>query len=597
MAISVNFNGATIFEPGSYTRIEVNLSGGFPLSPTGVVALVGEAEGGSPGSSAGVLTFTSQDLASLIANYKSGPIVDAARLLIAPGRDGRVANGASLIRIYKTNASTRSSLALDNGAATALFNLQSSNYGDDENLISVKVEAGTNANARIITVKKQDNIEVLSENEREAKLDIQYTGSNGTATITIQSGILAVDAGGADDISIALAGKTLQDLVDLIDSNANYSASSTSQKKAYESASRLDPISTATDVKTAAVELFAQQQELLDIINGESSLIQATRVSNVEGTIAAIAKTFMTGAAKGISTNSSFQAGFDALLAVRCNTVVPLISRDAADLASDGKTDPSSTFDVDSVNTQALTHCITASNTKNRSERNCYVSKKDTFANMQTAARDLNHERASMLFQDVQILGTDGTLKFEEPWAASAIIAGIQAGTEVGEPATFKGIAVNGIQHSDYNEKTQADLAISAGLVPLRSRDSGGFICLVHNSTYSKDANFVFNRPHVLEAADYVAFNLRQQLEAIFIGTKARTGTAEAIKNTIISIMNSFLREDIIVGDDTNEGLGFKDLVVSINGNKAEVDITVTPVQGIDFILARITLDNIRQTA
>jgi hypothetical protein len=274
-----------------------------------------------------------------------------------------------------------------------------------------------------------------------------------------------------------------------------------------------------------------------------------------------------------------------------------LISRDASELLAEGLTDVNSTFTVDAVNLQASTHCFIASNTKNRSERNCYVSKKSDFATSQEAARDLNDARTSMLFQDVEVLNAQGNLETLDPWAASCIVGGIQAGTEVGEPTTFKGIRVNGIDHEDYNSKTQVDTAIVAGLTPLEERDTGGFRVVVGNTTYGVDANFVFNRVSVLEAADFVAFNLRQQLEAIYTGTKAATGTAEAILNTVVSIMTSFLNANIIVGDDTNEGLGFKNLTVKLEGNTAIIDITVTPVQGIDFILARITLDDIRQSA
>lgn len=597
MAITINFNGASIRKPGVYTKTQVNLAGGFPLAPTGVVAIVGEADGGEPGSSAGVLTFTSEDVGALVDLYKSGPIVDAARLLVAPARDNRVPNGASQIRVWKTNASTKSTLAISNGTTT-IFNLSSANWGEDENLISVQVAAGAvDASARIFTVIKGDSSETLTENARDEKLDIQYTGSEATATITIQSGILAVDTGGPDDISITLAGKTMQQVVDLIDGNADYSASTTSQSASFEPAENLDPISTATDVKTSAVTLYAQQKELLDIINGESSLITAARVTNVEGSPAVTAKTFMTGGAKGASSNTNFQSGFDALLATRCNTVVPLVSQDASDLATLGKTDPSSAFTVAAVNLQAVTHCLTASNTKNRSERNCFVSIKDTFANSQSAARDLGEARASMLFQDVDILGADGNIKTEDPWAAACMLAGVQSGTDVGTPPTFKFVNANGISHADYNAKTQIDLAIDAGLLPLEEPDSGGFRIVVGNTTYGRDPNFVFNRISVQEAADSVAYNLRLQLEAIFIGEKTRTGTAQAIANTIVSIMSTFLRDEIIVGDDTNGGLGFKNLTVNLVGNTAFVDVTITPVQGIDFILPTITLDNIRQSA
>jgi len=602
MAIKVNFNGASIAKPGAYSQTKVNLSGGFPLSATGVVAIIGEALGGAPGSVDGVQTFTSEDLAALTEKYKSGPIVDAARMLIAPARDNRVANGASLIRVYKTNASTQAQRMLLNAASDDLLLLKSLNYGEDENLISVSVANGSSPDNKVITLKKGGLTETLPENPYQSVISIQYTGADPVCTVEVKlvSGakalVLKTGSTPADDLTIPLANKTVADLVALVDASPVYTASSALPKPAQVAASDLDWVITPVSVISAAI-LRKAQKELADIINANSSLVSAEIQSEVEGLPANLAASLLSGGARGASANSNFQAGFDALLAQRCNIVVPLVARDASALIPLGETDPASTFTVDAINLQALTHCITASNTKNRSERNCYVAKKASFAATQTAAQNLNHERASMLFQDVEILGADGSLKFVDPWGASCLVAGIQAGTPVGTPATFKFINANAIKHQDYNSKTQIDLAIEAGLLPLEQADSGGFRVVVHNTTYGVDPNFVFNRVSVLEAADYVAYNLRQQLEAIFVGNKAATGTAQAIRNAVIAIMDSFLRADIIVGDDTNGGKGFKDLLVSLSGNTALIDITITPVQGVDFILSRITLDNIRQSA
>jgi hypothetical protein len=603
MAISQNFNGASLRKPGAYSRTRVNLTGGFPLSPTGVVAIVGEASGGEPGSSAGVQTFTSEDIAALVELYKEGPIVDAARILVSPARDNRVTNGASQIRVWKTNSSTKASRVFQNAASANLLTLTSANWGEDENLIQVTIANGTSANNKVLTIKKGGVTENLSENAYDAILSIQYTGAATVCdleikTVSGQKRLVTTTASAsipADNLSIVLSGKTVRSLVDIIENHPSYTCTTTYSKASGTPANSLDWISTALDI-TSAKTLRRAQQELLDIIATESQLVEASIAADVEGLPVNISA-FLAGGSRGASANSSFQAGFDALLATRCNTVLPLVSRDASELISIGETDPASTFTVDAVNAQALQHCIVASNTKNRSERNCYVSKKASFAATQQAARDLSHERASMLFQDVETTNSSGDLVFLDPWAAGAMLAGIQSGTDVGTPATFKGINASGLRHQDYNPKTQVDLAIDAGLLPLEERDTGGFRVVVHNTTYGLDANFVFNRVSVLYAADYVAYNLRQQLEAIFVGDKVRTGSAVAIKNTVISIMSLFLRDEIIVGDDTNEGLGWKDLVVTINGNTAFVDITITPVQGIDFILNRITLDNIRQSA
>lgn len=378
MAITRNFNGASLRKPGARSLTQVNLAGGFPLAPTGIVAIIGEALGGAPGSSDGVQTFTSEQVRDIVDKYKSGPIVDAARALVNPARDPRVANGASIIRVYKTNASTAATLALSNGTTT-LFNVTSKNFGEDENLVSVKIEAGlVSASARIITVQKGTKKEVLSENKHETILTITYTGAGSAANLTVTTTALVVTPIGApgDALNITLAGKSVQDLVDTIDAHASYTATTTIKLATARQATELDPVTTAIDLVGGPATLKAAQLELLNIINGESSLISATRVAGVQGQAAVLAKTFLAGGARGASTNTNFQTGFDALLATRCNIVVPLVSQDASALIALGESDPASTFTVDAINLQAVAHCITASNTENRSERNCYISRK-----------------------------------------------------------------------------------------------------------------------------------------------------------------------------------------------------------------------------
>jgi hypothetical protein len=85
----------------------------------------------------------------------------------------------------------------------------------------------------------------------------------------------------------------------------------------------------------------------------------------------------------------------------------------------------------------------------------------------------------------------------------------------------------------------------------------------------------------------------------VFTGTKARTGSAEAIANFVKSRMTVYREPgtDIIVGDDDNKGMGYKNLRVSVEGNTAAIKVTITPVQGIDFILPTIYLANIKQSA
>ena len=216
------------------------------------------------------------------------------------------------------------------------------------------------------------------------------------------------------------------------------------------------------------------------------------------------------------------------------------------------------------------------------------------------AARALNSGYTSIVGQDVRVLDKTGTLEWLDPWAHACVLAGMQAGSPVGEPNTFKLMKVNDVRVRDgsWDAKKDADTMIDAGVTIAQPLDTGGFRCALGNTTYGKDASFVWNRVSVVEAAGFVAYDLRYNLELVFTGTKARTGTAEAIANFIKNRMTIY-RDDAeaIVGDDLNDGLGYKNLRVEIQGATAIINVSVTPVQGIDFILPTIYLADIRQSA
>ena len=60
--------------------------------------------------------------------------------------------------------------------------------------------------------------------------------------------------------------------------------------------------------------------------------------------------------------------------------------------------------------------------------------------------------------------------------------------------------------------------------------------------------------------------------------------------------MDEYLEADIIVASDNAE-LGYYNLSVVLDGNTAIINVTIFPVQGIDFILPTIYLENAVQTA
>ena len=135
MAINVSFAGSTIYRPGAYSKIEIDLSGGFPLGPTGLIAIFGESTKGRPGSVESDISknvFTGNQLAEAREKYGEGNLVDSLSLLFAPASDGAIPGGAQAVYIYKTNNSTRATLSLDNSYGT----VKSLEYGIGGNTIT-----------------------------------------------------------------------------------------------------------------------------------------------------------------------------------------------------------------------------------------------------------------------------------------------------------------------------------------------------------------------------------------------------------------------------------------------------------------------------
>lgn len=460
--------------------------------------------------------------------------------------------------------------------------------------------------SRIVVINRNAEVETIDENPNDVYLSIYYTGAGTPATMSVLKvgGVkylqTACTGAASDNLNLKLSDYTIQELVDYINNLSTYTCVTSYRNASVQSAETLDWYN-AINIRTLPLNMKGAQLEIENNINNQSQMVSAALVDEVYGaveTISSTAKRYFTGGLLGASTNADFQAGFDALLSTRVNTVVPLVSRDATSDLAEGLTDPSSTYTVSSVIAMTDAHCRTASNTKNRSERNAYVGYKGTFANSVIRAKALNSEFTTLCMQDVDVLDITGELVTAQPHIMACLMAGMQSGMAVGEPITFKYANVYGISHADYDAKADIDTALDAGICVIEQPDSGGYRVVLGNTTYGKDANFCFNRISVLAVAHYVAYNLRSQLEAIFIGTgRERQSTAQqSVYNTASAILASFRDAGLLVPDQSNAYRGYKNLFVSVVDNTINLDVTITPVQGIDFILATITLDNIRDT-
>ena len=192
----------------------------------------------------------------------------------------------------------------------------------------------------------------------------------------------------------------------------------------------------------------------------------------------------------------------------------------------------------------------------------------------------------------------------------AALLAGTRLGATVGEPLTFKVINANGVGHfidastgmpinssSQFRPGFDFEEAITEGLT-FTEIASGGNRVVVDNTRYKTDDSFVFNRGSVIEASQFVARTSRLLLERLFVGQKVSNGAAESLKNVLRNYLIQLNQDNIITSsEDAPFGFVEETFTVTINGNTAEVQVEVKPVQGLDFIFINFTLGNITQQA
>lgn len=717
MAINVSFGGATIFKPGSYSKTTIDVGGGFPIGPAGLVVLIGEADAGIPGSAEADIRnnrFGADQLPEIRSKYRTGPIVDAANFLFAPGSDSAISGGAQTLWIYKTNASVAATkaLATSAGTVTALesgiggnrvwvssvltaetaptttgttvtFAAASGSLLISENGVAktvvlpagatgatggdfvataqaafisggstvvVTASAGTSgtvtlklpvsatanqngfgksleiigstgatnlgiAPALVIsaveptaTLKLDNKRDLVTEEDTvggNVVLEVGYNGADATATVTVNATNVILTSASATITLPKSAYATLKDISDDIDARADWSSVVSSSVYYGLSPEVLDQVVVGAKSpagKPARLKKDSAEVQAFFAASQIASLVSPA----VKGLPDALVAVPLTGGARGATSSASIVTALDKFTKFYVNFIVPLFSRDADDDKSDSLTDTASDYTIAAVHQAVKTHISLMKTIKKKSERQGFLSLKDTFDNCKEAAGVLGDGRCQLVIQDIRQVDSLGNIKWFQPWALAALLAGARSGSAIGEPMTFKYLNLSGIRQTaqpmstaevnivqDFDPDTMCDEAIEAGITFMEARQTGGFRVVVDNTTYGRDGNFVWNRANVIYAADIIAINLRQGLEDVYVGRKNTVTTAE-IAGTAASILGQFRGAGLTV-QTPDAPAGFKNLSVRMDGNTIYVSVIVKIVEGIDFILSDITIQRAQQ--
>ena len=436
------------------------------------------------------------------------------------------------------------------------------------------------------------------------------------AQITINATQILLINNSANEYTLSKADfGTLSELVSYINSSTGglWSAELSSVLLGQMSPSILDRVTalgaagTGSGVRPAQIKHDAEQVRNFWDLSSSAELSTLGSNSYV-GLPDAQSEIYLSGGLKGGTLSAEITNALAKFEKFRVNSVVPLFSRDATDDITDLLTDAASTYTIDAIHQAVKTHLSLMATTKKKSERQGYLSLKASYVDCKDQAATMASSRIQMLIQDIRQTDSEGIIKWFQPWAAACLLAGARGGSPVGNPMTFKYFNMSGIRQTgqamstaeediviDFDPDTQYDNAIQAGLTFWEAPQTGGFRLVVDNTTYGKDGNWVYNRGHVVYAADVLAFDFRSQLENIYVGLKNTVSAAE-IKSTCEAILGTYLAQGITVSTPDAKN-GFKQLVVQINGSTVNVSVVVKLVEGIDFVLADITLQRAQSAA
>jgi hypothetical protein len=311
---------------------------------------------------------------------------------------------------------------------------------------------------------------------------------------------------------------------------------------------------------------------------------------------------FLAGGTKGGTSNATITNALTAAQNVTTNFVVPLFSQDATLDIAGGFTDPTSTYQIDSINALTLAHVLLMSTVKMRGNRQGFLSKRNTFAIDQVAASNIASYRCSMCFQDVKTINYQGNLVQFQPWMASVLAAGMQAAgfykAIVHKQVNVSGVLQGAVTPPDFSDQNLGlvQTALQAGLLPIKRNVSGGFFWVSDQTTYGIDSNFVYNSIQAVYAADTVALTVAQQMETAFVGQSLADVSAAVAVSFVQSVMANLKRIKLIASSG-DAPAGYKNLIIQIAGPVMQVSMEIKLATAIYFIPINFLVSQVTQVA
>jgi hypothetical protein len=434
--------------------------------------------------------------------------------------------------------------------------------------------------------------------EAQIALSVGYDGTSATLSISGGNLTTTVVGGSGSNLNIALSEfTTMSDLAAFINSQEGYSASSVSSSNNL-SPLKLDEVSAIGIATSGGFEAGRIKRSVHNFKTkiAESSVLDF-ETSTTKGLPAEMAASqFLAGGLKGATTAADIANSIPALEGIKVNFVIPLFSRDATADINDGLTDSASTYTIDAINALVKSHVLAMSTPKMKRNRIAMLSKQASYSAVKAAAASLTNFRATMFFQPSSQVNSIGNVTEYQPWHTACIAAGMQS---AGFYKSLTNKFANVISFKDptgFDSGNPGDVedAIDAGLFFMQ-QETAGNKWVVDQTTYGFDTNFVYNSLQAVYMADVLAIQLSDSLQKFIVGQSLADVTSAGVVAFISKKMEEY-RKLKIIGASDDAPLGYKNVVVTINGPIAEVKLEAKLATAILFIPIELELSQIQSS-
>lgn len=470
--------------------------------------------------------------------------------------------------------------------ALSLDNILHNGTGDAANIVAVtaaevvtKLSALTGATASVV-----GNAFKIVSNLVNAGSSVQVTT---TTTITAFGFDNLVHVGGGvvagDNLNLSFTNyRTLADLIRAINVTGVYVAAELTSNTAWEN--RFFDSASVSDCKAAASTLYASNWDLFDAIGtyfGE--LISVALTTGLPGPQSVFSDTPFIGGTRGNSSNLDWGTGFDKLQNVHINQLVVCESTDTP------------YHDMTSILAGVKAHVQYCNSTVGRQERVAWVGVyKTNKTDIKNLAVYLNTSDIVLVLQKVKrASAVDNNVRVFPEYITAAQLAGMRAGADTGEPLTRK--YVSGLDYTatgwDALSPSETTELMLAGCTVVEYIVGLGWRILKGVTTYTRDLNNdVLVKEEMIQNVKQYTYELRNYVERQLVGRPNTQPRIAATKSYMVDYSEKAAKANLIVAGTRNGAIvpAYRNIRVTSSGNVINSEITISPAEGIDFVLTDI---------